>query len=85
MKFQIYSKENCPYCTRAVFILQTRNLQFEELKLGNDFSREEILAKFPSAKTFPQIQLVTEDGEQYIGGYNELVNYLEGNNGTSQS
>jgi len=40
--------------------------------LDVDFSREELITKFPEARTFPQI---TKD-DQYIGGYTELEQYL---------
>ena len=36
--------------------------------LGVDFSREQVMEKFPTARTFP---IVVVDGF-YIGGYNQL-------------
>jgi len=40
--------------------------------LGVDYSREDLIKKFPEARTFPQI---TQD-DQYIGGYTELEQHL---------
>ena len=42
--------------------------------LGEDFDREELLEKFPTARTFPQI---TAHGE-YVGGFNELEIWSQG-------
>ena len=42
--------------------------------LDEDFTREELLEKFPHARTFPQIVI---DGEN-IGGYSNFLNYLSG-------
>jgi glutaredoxin 3 len=65
----VYSKDNCPYCTSAVHLLNTRKIAFEEQKLGLDFTREQILEQFPTARTFP---IITVDGF-YIGGYTQLA------------
>ena len=79
MKFEIYSKDNCPYCIRAVSLLTVKHQDnFEVFKLGEDFTREELLEKFPQAKTFPQIQAIKDDGEiVYIGGFVELNELLK--------
>ena len=42
--------------------------------LNEDFTREQLLEKFPTARTFPQI---TIDG-QSIGGYQEFQKYING-------
>jgi len=73
MTIQIYTKDDCAYCTMTKQALATNNMQYEEYKLHHHFSRGEILEKFPEAKTFPIIVL---DGS-YIGGYTQLKSYLE--------
>jgi glutaredoxin len=72
MQFKVYSKENCPFCQRAVSRLTMANLSFEQLKLNEDFTREELFEKFPNAKTFPQIEYTDASGTVYVGGYTEL-------------
>ena len=42
--------------------------------IDEDFTREELFEKFPTARTFPQI---TAHGE-YIGGYTEFEQWSEG-------
>jgi glutaredoxin len=56
----------------AKIALADKNITFTEQKLNRDFSREQILEKFPEAKTFPIIVL---DGF-YIGGYTQLKEHL---------
>ena len=79
MKIEIYSKTNCMYCDRAVHIAQqmiqeTSEHSYNKYMLDEDFTREELLEKFPNARTFPQIVI---DGEN-IGGYSNFLNYLSG-------
>ncbi len=78
MKFQIYSKDNCQFCFRAAALLTSRELPFEEFKLGVHFTREELLEQFPDAKSFPQIKLVSVNGDMvhFIGGFVELKMFL---------
>ena len=79
MKIEIYSKTNCVYCDKAVHIAQqiiqeTSEHSYDKYMLEEDFTREELLEKFPHARTFPQIVI---DGEN-IGGYSNFLNYLSG-------
>jgi glutaredoxin len=55
------------------------NISFQEYKLGKDFTREILLSKFPSAKSFPVIVI---DGF-YIGGYTELNEHISLNHANS--
>jgi len=69
----VYSKDACPYCVKAINLLKTTDLEFEELKLDKNFTREELKEWFPDAKTFPVILL----DKMWIGGYNELVEVVD--------
>lgn len=71
--FTVYSKDNCPFCVRAISLLTLKGLDFEVLKLNEDFTREELLEKFPNARSFPQI---TNEGD-HVGGYDDLYKLLE--------
>lgn len=72
MSVVIWSKNECPYCDMAKDLLSQREMSFEERKIGNGWSREQLLEQVPDAKTVPQIFI----GEQYIGGYTELRSHL---------
>ena len=65
---QLYTKENCPYCLKAKQLLKTMNMEFTEEKLDVDFTREILLEKFPTARSYP---VIVVDGF-YIGGYSQL-------------
>lgn len=81
MNVVIWSKPNCPYCSRAKNVLTINNIQFKEKMLDVDFTREILLEQYPTAKTFP---VVVIDGF-YIGGYAQLAEKLnEQNNSTQQ-
>jgi glutaredoxin 3 len=73
---EIYSKPDCPFCSRAKNVLNINNIKYTEQTLGTDFTREIILEKFPTAKTFP---IIVVDGF-YIGGYSQLVEKLNEQN-----
>ena len=68
----IYTKENCSFCTSAKMLMISKNIKYNELKLNEDFTRENLLELYPSAKTFP---VIVVDGYN-IGGYNELQRFL---------
>ncbi len=72
--FKIVTKENCAYCTSAKYLLNKHKIPYNESKLNeNGLTRELILDSYPSARTFP----IIEHNGMYIGGYAELVKYLE--------
>jgi glutaredoxin len=85
MHATIYTKDHCPYCTRAKALLNKRGITYDEKIIatnGRDgraltenqqwTTREALLEQFPDAKTVPQIWL---DGE-HIGGHDDLVRHL---------
>ncbi len=74
----IYGKDGCSFCQRAKLLCESYNLDFEYLNMDEDYSRETLFENFPGAKTVPQIVV---NGLK-IGGYNELVNYIEETNYT---
>tara|TARA_Y100000361_G_C10897614_1_gene207375 strand:- start:62 stop:439 length:378 start_codon:yes stop_codon:yes gene_type:complete len=78
MKIEIYGKDNCAYCDRAVAlaqqIVQESEHKYEYFKHGRDFDTHDLLREFPNARTFPQIRI---DGEN-IGGYNEFYEVIRG-------
>jgi len=69
----IYSKNHCPFCDQAKALLTQRGIVFEEKKVGEGYSREDLLEAVPSARTVPQIFL----DEEYVGGFTELKQRLQ--------
>ena len=76
MKFTIYSKDGCPYCTKVEQVLQLAELQCVVYKLNTDFTREEFYTEFGEGSTFPQVIV----NEQHIGGCTDTVKYLKEQN-----
>lgn len=72
MKAIVWSKYHCPYCDQAKLLLKSRGYEIEERKIGDGFTKEELLEAVPNARTVPQIFL----DEEYIGGYTELQKRL---------
>jgi glutaredoxin 3 len=73
MKAIVWSKYHCPYCDQAKALLTQKGIQFEEKKIGDGYSREDLLEAVPTARTVPQIFL---DGE-LVGGFTELRERLK--------
>ena len=76
MKFTIYSKDGCPYCTKVQQVLELAGLEHVVYKLNNDFTRDEFYAEFGQGSTFPQV--IVDD--RHIGGCQDTVQYLKEQN-----
>jgi glutaredoxin 3 len=74
MKAVVWSKYHCPFCDQAKALLTQKGIEFEEKKIGDGFTKEELLEAVPNARTVPQIFI----NEQLIGGFTELKQYLKG-------
>jgi len=72
MKAIIWSKYHCSFCDQAKQLLKMKGIEFEERKIGDGWTKEELLEAVPTARTVPQIFL----DEEYVGGYNELKQKL---------
>ncbi len=75
MKAIVWSKYNCTFCEQAKSLLKSKNISFEERKIGDGWSKEELLESVPNARTLPQIFI----NNKLIGGYNELRKYVSEN------
>jgi glutaredoxin 3 len=69
---EIWSKPQCVFCDKAVQLCQMKELEFKKYMIDIDYSREDLIDKFPNARTFPQIRM----DNVYIGGYTELEAHL---------
>lgn len=68
MKAIVWSKDACPYCVQAKNLLTQKGIEFEERKIGDGYTKEDLLEAVPNAMSVPQIFL---EGE-HIGGFKEL-------------
>jgi len=74
MKAIVWSKYNCIFCDQAKTLLELKGIPFEEKKIGDGYTKEELLESVPNARSVPQIFL----DDEYIGGFNELKAKLNG-------
>lgn len=72
MKAIVWSKYHCPYCDQAKALLKQKGIEFEERKIGDGYTREDLLEAVPDARTVPQIFL----DDKLIGGFTELRQHL---------
>tara|TARA_A100001035_G_C27528994_1_gene384387 strand:+ start:422 stop:658 length:237 start_codon:yes stop_codon:yes gene_type:complete len=72
MKFLVYSKNGCPYCSKVMTVLEMTGKQFVEYKLGRDFTGQEFYDKFGKGSTFPQVLC---DGKK-LGGCVDTIQFL---------
>lgn len=72
MKAVVWTKDPCPYCVQAKNLLNLKKIDFEERKIGVEYTREQLLEAVPTARTVPQIFI----DDQLIGGYQELRKHL---------
>ena len=72
--YEIYSKDDCIYCTQAKELLSRRNIPFTEFKIDRELTREEFMEQFPGWTKMPMIM---HDSVR-IGGFTELKEYLKG-------
>lgn len=73
MKAVVWSKVQCPFCDQAKALLTLKGIEYEERKIGEGYTREDLLEAVPTARTVPQIFI----GEEYVGGFTELKQRLQ--------
>ena len=68
-KIVIYTADNCPYCTMAKKLLDSKGLSYSEINIANDSEkRKALMQKSGGQRTVPQIFI----NDQHIGGYSDL-------------
>lgn len=73
MQAIVWSKEDCTFCEQSKSILDKSNIPYEERKIGEGWTKEQLLEAVPSARSVPQIFI----DEQYIGGFQQLQKFLK--------
>ena len=74
----VWSQYHCVYCDRAKTLLTAKGIEYHERIIGMDegnWTKEALMKAVPGARSIPQIFM----GNKYIGGYAELVQYLNDN------
>ena len=66
----IYTKPYCPYCIRALDLLEKKGVEFTEIEAAFDpEKRTEMIQRSGGGSTFPQIFI----GDDHIGGSDDMM------------
>lgn len=68
----IFGKKNCPYCTKAVDLAAKSGESYQYWDITDDPYPASVL-KFIGYRTVP----VIFDDLEYVGGYNDFVDYMQ--------
>ena len=69
-KVTIYTKPYCPFCIRAVDLLEKKGVAFTEIEAAFDpGKRQEMIQRAGGRATFPQIFV----GDHHIGGCDDMM------------
>lgn len=63
----VYTRAYCPYCTRALALLERKGVEVTEVDAGCPEKRQEMIQR-SGRWTFPQIFI----GETHVGGCDDL-------------
>lgn len=72
----LYTKPFCPYCVRAMTLLEKKGVEFTEIEAAFDPEKRQEMNRRSGRNTFPQIFI----GDRHIGGSDEL-HALDARNG----
>ena len=79
--YLVYGKDGCSACLQACHVLAMKGFDLEYKKLGKDYEVDELFEVIdsmglPRPRTFPQIFVVNGSEMEYIGGFDNLKEYL---------
>tara|TARA_B100001248_G_scaffold259493_1_gene245637 strand:- start:2243 stop:2470 length:228 start_codon:yes stop_codon:yes gene_type:complete len=74
LKVLIYTKDNCIWCDRAKFLLDSKKISYNEIDLSDDSERLKFYEKIgDNVKTVPQVFI----DDNRIGGFQDLKVFLD--------
>jgi glutaredoxin 3 len=65
----VYTKPYCPYCVRAIALLEQKGVAFTEIDAAFDPQKRQEMMQRSGRATFPQIFI----GERHIGGCDDMM------------
>lgn len=77
LKFKIISRNGCPYCDKAKEMMITNGYEYEELVIDDQVERNKFYDEngwVGKDRSVPKIWDITNDTEEFVGGYTELEN-----------
>ena len=76
MKFRLYTKADCPYCQMAIRLLSEHQKEFECYALDNQPRLLNEIKNTYRWETVPVVVEITQGQEKFIGGFEDLKEYL---------
>ena len=68
-KVEIYTRQFCPYCTRALSLLYKKGVKYTHVDAGMDpQKRQEMIQRANGGSTYPQIFI----NDDHIGGCDDM-------------
>ena len=80
MGYTVFTKDSCPWCYKAKKLLGDHNIEYEEIHIPRDLTREEFYAIVESNDTTKTVPKIFRDGV-LIGGYSELADWIDSHPG----
>ena len=69
-KVTVYYRDFCPYCVRAINLLKSKGVDFQQINAGMDAEKKrEMLQRSQGGTTFPQIFI----NDDHIGGCDDMM------------
>lgn len=69
-KIELYTKSYCPYCSRAIALLEAKGCSYTNIDIGEQPElRDEMISRANGGHTVPQIFI----GETHVGGCDDLM------------
>ena len=69
-KVEIYTRQFCPYCTRALSLLDKKGVKYTHVDAGMDpQKRQEMIQRANGGSTYPQIFI----NDDHIGGCDDMI------------
>ena len=76
--FKVYGKTNCPSCTSAKQLLESKGCEYDYLLFGKDYDLSKFVEINKTHKTMPMITTIKDGVESYVGGLRQLKQILGG-------
>lgn len=64
----IYGTRFCPYCIRARMLLDSKGVDYQDIRVDDDAALRRKMCEMSGRHTVPQIWI----GETHVGGFSEL-------------
>ena len=75
--YLIYGISDCPACLRAQAVLMELDLEYVFIEMDFSRSYRESIKKELEWSTFPIIMIANQNGEELLGGFEDLIYTLE--------